>query len=135
MFDLPPHRHNHLTVSDSLPLHPVPPHVSVWECSSHHFELNRSVGDCLYAAIFLAGLTTETMKLASMHRCDAVNTLRHSVTSSYASKEERTKDCHDANQQKHTCTRAQEGQIKTGHTALREQRTLKNRSYRTGLQN
>lgn len=62
-------------------------------CSSRHFELYRSVGDCLYAAIFLAGLAPETVKLASVHGFDAVNTLRHSMASSYALEEERTKDC------------------------------------------
>lgn len=33
MFDPPPQRRNHLTVSDSLPLHPVPLNFPVWECS------------------------------------------------------------------------------------------------------
>lgn len=98
------------------------PCVGVQLCSSRHFELYRSVGDCLYAAIILAGLATETMTLASVHGFDAVNTLRHSMTSSSASEKERIPN---ANQEEHTCTRAQKGHLKTGHTLLREQRTLK----------
>lgn len=33
MLDLPPHRRNYLTVSDSLPLHPVPVHFPACKCS------------------------------------------------------------------------------------------------------
>lgn len=33
MSDLPPNSHNGLTVSDSLPLHPVLLYCPVWECS------------------------------------------------------------------------------------------------------
>lgn len=58
------------------------------------------------AAIFLAGLAKETMRLASVHTLDAINTLGHSARTSCASEEEGTKDCHDADQKKHTCTRA-----------------------------
>lgn len=125
MFDPPPQRRNHLTVSDSLPLHPGPLYFPVWECScAAAAAILNYIGQweivCMLQCFFLAGLATEAVKLASVHRLDAANTLRHSVTSSCASEEERTKDYHDANQQTHMHTgTGRENQ--DFHTVLREQ--------------
>lgn len=93
--------------------------VGVQLCSSRHFGLYRSVGDCVDAAVLLAGLATDTMTLASVHRFNAINTLGHSITTSCASEEERTKDCRDANQQKHTCRRTTRFWGSKGHSKTR----------------
>lgn len=98
------------------------PCVGVQLCSSRHFGLYRSVGDCVNAAVVLVGLATDTMALASVHTFDAINTLGHSITTSCASEEERKKkkkDCRDANQQKHTCRRTTRFWGSRGHSKTR----------------